>query len=80
MTQNLDVSVIGPEEIVNEITADDIKAEISFISASSVSANSTTEQYSANVNYTLNSAPSDAWLYSSGKVILQRVKNDEGTT
>lgn len=80
VTQSLDVSVIGPEEIVNEITADDIKAEISFISASSVSANSTTEQYSANVNYTLNSAPSDAWLYSSGKVILQRVKNDEGTT
>lgn len=79
VTQKLEVSVIGPEEIVNEINANDIKAEISFISASLVASNSTAEQYSANVTYTLTNDPSDAWLFSTGKVLLQREKIESST-
>lgn len=74
LTQQLDITVVGPEESIAQITPDDIVAEVNLLNL-----NINTDQFYQNVTF---SCPSfdDVWVATNSKVSVQRTKTEQTTT
>lgn len=77
LTQQMDITVVGPAESVSQITADDIIADVSLLNL-----NITSNQFNQNVTF---SCPTfdDVWVTTNSansKVSIQRTKIDQPTT
>ena len=68
------ISVVGPEEIINEITAEDIIADVNLLNA-----DITVDQFNTNVNF---SCPKydNVWITTSSKVSVRRTKTESTTS
>ncbi|MBR1592985.1 MAG: hypothetical protein IJ666_08265 [Ruminococcus sp.] len=74
ITQRMTISVVGPEEIINEITAEDIIADVNLLNA-----DITVDQFNTNVNF---SCPKydNVWVTTSSKVSVRRTKTETSTS
>ncbi|MBR6386390.1 MAG: hypothetical protein IKS03_09780 [Ruminococcus sp.] len=74
ITQRMTISVVGPEEIINEISAEDIIADVNLLNA-----DITVDQFNTNVNF---SCPKydNVWITTSSKVAVRRTKAESETT
>ncbi|MCM1132793.1 MAG: hypothetical protein NC340_04910 [Ruminococcus flavefaciens] len=74
LTQRMNITVVGSEESVNAINAEDIIADINLLNT-----NVTTEHFNANVTF---SCPTydDVWVITNSKASVQRTKTEPATT
>lgn len=74
LTQRMNVTVVGSEESISQITSDDIVADINLLNTSV-----TTEHFNANVTF---SCPNynDVWVTTNAKASVQRTKIEPVTT
>ncbi|HAE52890.1 MAG TPA: hypothetical protein DCG30_06525 [Ruminococcus sp.] len=74
ITQRMTISVVGPQEIINEITAEDIIADVNLLNA-----DITVDQFNTNVNF---SCPKydNVWVTTSSKVSVRRTKTESTTS
>ncbi|MDE5853819.1 MAG: hypothetical protein K2H19_02000, partial [Ruminococcus sp.] len=68
LTQKMDISVVGPEDIISQITPEDIIADVNLINTTI-----TADQFNANVAF---SCPTynNVWVVTNSKVSIQRTK------
>lgn len=68
LTQKMDISVVGPEDIISQITQEDIVADVNLINTTISS-----DQFNANVAF---SCPTynNVWVVTNSKVSIQRTK------
>lgn len=73
LTQQMNITVIGPAESISQITADDIIGEVNLLNT-----NITTDQFNQNVTF---SCPdfNDVWVTTNTKVSVRRTKLEEPT-
>ncbi|MDE6775678.1 MAG: hypothetical protein K2J37_05230 [Ruminococcus sp.] len=74
LTQQMDITIVGPEESISQITSEDIIADVSLLNL-----NITSNQFNQNVTF---SCPTfdDVWVTTNAKVSVQRTKIDQPTT
>ncbi len=74
LTQQLDVTLVGSEESLAEITPEDIVVEVNLLNASI-----TTDQFNWNATY---SCPDydDVWVITNSKISIQRTPKQTDTT
>lgn len=74
LTQRMNITVVGSEESINAVNADDIVADINLLYT-----NATTEHFNANVTF---SCPTydDVWIATNSKVSIQRTKTEPVTS
>ena len=74
LTQRMNITVVGSEESINAITAEDIVADINLLYT-----NATTEHFNANVTF---SCPTydDVWVATNSKVSIQCTKTEPVTS
>ncbi len=67
LTQRMEITLVGPEEVINEITPEDILADVNLINA-----NLSTDQFSWNASFTCKY--DSVWVVTNSKVSVQRTK------
>lgn len=67
LTQRMEITLVGPEEVINEITPEDILADVNLINA-----NISTDQFSWNASFTCKY--DSVWVVTNSKVSVQRTK------
>ena len=67
LTQRMEITLVGPEEVINEITPEDILADVNLIKA-----NLSTDQFSWNASFTCKY--DSVWVVTNSKVSVQRTK------
>lgn len=74
LTQAMNITIVGPEEVLSEITANDIIADVNLLNM-----NINTDQFNSNVSF---SCPSydNVWVTTVSKVSVQRTKIEPATT
>ncbi len=74
LTQNMTISVVGPENIISEITSEDIIADVNLLNA-----DTSVDQFNASVTF---SCPqyNDVWVVTSSKVSVLKKKIVQATT
>ncbi|MBO5162839.1 MAG: hypothetical protein J6B75_00115 [Ruminococcus sp.] len=73
LTQQMNITVIGPSESISQITADDIIGEVNLLNTSI-----TTDQFNQNVTFSC-PAFDDVWVTTNTKVSVQRTKIEAPT-
>lgn len=74
LTQQMNITVIGPAESISQITADDIIGEVNLLNT-----NITTDQFNQNVTFSC-PAFDDVWVTTNTKVSIRRTKLEDPTT
>lgn len=74
LTQRMNITVVGSEESINAITAEDIIADVNLLNISV-----TAEHFNANVTF---SCPTydDVWVITNSKASIQRTKTEPTTS
>ena len=67
LTQRMEITLVGPENVINEITPEDILADVNLINA-----NLSTDQFSWNASFTCKY--DSVWVVTNSKVSVQRTK------